>query len=131
VSHSPSPLQIATKIHFYLMRELGQGIDVEKMLKQPRYARDVLLVCDACTGTELAQLATQYRNARDLYKRLDQHQAMAPGHAAHPTEWAKNTTGFGVSRPMEDSGPAPDGSQPPEDSPRKSGGWLSRWRNSR
>jgi hypothetical protein len=58
VSHSPSPLQIATKIHFFLMRELGKGIDVEKMLQQPRYARDVLLVCDACRGTELADLAT-------------------------------------------------------------------------
>ncbi|MBI5256846.1 MAG: hypothetical protein HY855_10135 [Burkholderiales bacterium] len=135
MSHSPSPLQIATKIHFYLMRELGQGIDVEKMLKHPRYARDVLLVCDACTGTELAQLAVQYRSARDLYKRLDQRQATTPpGHAAHPTEWSKDTTGFGLSRPMDETGPAtghdvgPDAGQP-ADTPRRS--WFSRWRNSR
>ncbi len=129
VSHSPSPLQIATKIHFYLMRELGQGIDVEKMLKQPRYARDVLLVCDACSGTELAQLAVQYRSARDLYKRLEQQRALQPGHASQPTDWAKNTTGFGVSRPMTDSGPATDlgaDAQPPEGERTK--GWLSRWR---
>lgn len=129
MSHSPSPLQIATKIHFYLMRELGQGIDVEKMLKQPRYARDVLLVCDACPGTELATLAQQYRSARDLYKRLDQSHGSvqgAPGHAAHPTEWSKDTTGFGISRPLDDpaTGPAPDGQ--PADAQRKS--WLARWR---
>ena len=69
VSHSPSPLQIATKIHFFLMRELGKGIDVEKMLQQPRYARDVLLVCDACRGTELADLASTYRQVKKLYDR--------------------------------------------------------------
>jgi hypothetical protein len=128
VSHSPSPLQIATKIHFYLMRELGQGIDVEKMLKQPRYARDVLLVCDVCTGTELAQLAQQYRSARELYKRLEQQQpALQPGHAAHPTDWSRNTTGFGLSRPMEtDHAPlSTEGERSPQAERRK--GWLSRW----
>jgi hypothetical protein len=123
VSHSPSPLQIATKIHFFLMRELGKGIDVEKMLQQPRYARDVLLVCDACRGTELADLATTYRQVRKLYERLDAS-SQVPGHAPHPTDWSRNTTGFGVSRPMEDTQAPVDGNTPPPDSR----GWLSRLR---
>lgn len=123
VSHSPSPLQIATKIHFFLMRELGKGIDVEKMLQQPRYARDVLLVCDACRGTELAELASTYRQVKKLYDRLEAS-AQIPGHAHHPTDWSRNTTGFGVSRPMEDTQSPADGAAPLSDSR----GWLSRLR---
>ncbi len=56
-------LQIATKIHFFLLRELDHGIDIQKMLTSERYARDVLLVCQACRGTELALLAEQYERA--------------------------------------------------------------------
>ena len=56
-------LQIATKIHFFLLRELDHGIDIEKMLTSERYARDVLLVCQACKGTELALLAEQFQRA--------------------------------------------------------------------
>jgi hypothetical protein len=122
VSHSPSPLQIATKIHFFLMRELGKGIDVEKMLQHPRYARDVLLVCDACRGTELAELASTYRQVKKLYDRLEAA-AQIPGHAPHPTEWSRNTTGFGVSRPMDVDPPA-EGNAPQADSRS----WLSRLR---
>ena len=122
MSHSPSPLQIATKIHFFLMRELGKGIDVEKMLQQPRYARDVLLVCDACRGTELAELAGTYRQVKKLYDRLETS-AQTPGHAHHPTDLSRNTTGFGVSRPMEDTQAPVDGNPPPD-----SRGWLSRLR---
>jgi hypothetical protein len=125
VSHSPSPLQIATKIHFFLMRELGKGIDVEKMLQHPRYARDVLLVCDACRGTELAELASTFRQVKKLYDRLEAS-AQIPGHAHHPTEWSRNTTGFGVSRPMEETQPGPlDGSSA---APADGRGWLSRLR---
>jgi hypothetical protein len=124
VSHSPSPLQIATKIHFFLMRELGRGIDVEKMLQQPRYARDVLLVCDACRGTELAELAITYRQVKKLYDRLEAS-AQVPGHAHHPTDWSGNTTGFGVSRPMEDMQTPVDGTAAP---PPDSRNWLSRLR---
>ncbi|NRF66014.1 hypothetical protein HLB44_03325 [Aquincola sp. S2] len=125
MSHSPSPLQIATKIHFYLMRELGRGIDVEQMLQHPRYARDVLLVCDACAGTELADLASQYRRVRALYDSLEASRpSAAPGRAAQPTEWAKDTTGFGLSRPLEDDAdPRPHG--PASAGVRQ---WLTRWR---
>ena len=60
----PTRMQVATRIHFELLRELGQGVDIERMLKQPRYARDVLLVCDAYPGTELADLAMRFRLPR-------------------------------------------------------------------
>jgi hypothetical protein len=56
-------LQLATRIHYALLREIGQGIDVGRLLKHPLYARDVLLVCDACTGHDLPRLATAFRGA--------------------------------------------------------------------
>jgi hypothetical protein len=54
-------LQLATRIHYALMRELGFGIDVGRLMKQPLYARDVLLVCDACSGHDLQRLAIAFR----------------------------------------------------------------------
>ena len=56
-------LQLATRIHYALLREIGHGIDVGRLLKHPLYARDVLLVCDACTGHDLRRLAIAFRGA--------------------------------------------------------------------
>jgi hypothetical protein len=56
-------LQLGTRIHYALLRELGHGIDVGRLLKQPLYARDVLLVCDACEGNDLPRLARAFRGA--------------------------------------------------------------------
>jgi hypothetical protein len=56
-------LQLATRIHYALLRELGQGVDVGRFLKYPLYARDVLLVCDACSGHDLPRLAKAFRGA--------------------------------------------------------------------
>ena len=54
---------IAERIDALLQRELGEGIDVERMLVEPLYARDVLLVCDAFPGSDLASLAGHFRTA--------------------------------------------------------------------
>ena len=56
-------LQLATRIHYALLRELGHGVEVGRLLKQPLYARDVLLVCEACTGNDLQRLAKAFRGA--------------------------------------------------------------------
>jgi hypothetical protein len=56
-------LQLATRIHYALLRELGLGIEIGRLLKHPLYARDVLLVCDACEGNELPRLARALRGA--------------------------------------------------------------------
>jgi hypothetical protein len=60
-SSSNRRLQLATRIHYALLREIGQGVDVGRMLKHPLYARDVLLVCDACNGHDLRRLAVAFR----------------------------------------------------------------------
>ncbi|MFN0185700.1 MAG: hypothetical protein ACKVQR_17960 [Aquabacterium sp.] len=105
---STSRLQLATKIHFYLLRELGHGIDVEQMLHSDLYARDVLLVCEACRGTGLADLAGQFRRAMPQPAAASAKGGGA-GRTARPLEWAQDTSGFGFSRPPlsepERSGP--------------------------
>ncbi len=57
-------LQLATRIHYALLRETGIAADVGRLLKQPLYARDVLLVCEACGDAhDLRRLATAFRAA--------------------------------------------------------------------
>ena len=56
-------LKIADRIHAWLLHELGQGIDRQRMLQDPVYARDVLLVCDAHPGTAMAALAQHFRQS--------------------------------------------------------------------
>jgi hypothetical protein len=57
-------LQLATRIHYALLRAIGTGIDVGRLLKQPLYARDVLLVCEACGDShDLRRLAAAFRGA--------------------------------------------------------------------
>jgi hypothetical protein len=82
-------LQLATRIHYALLREIGQGIDVGRLLKHPLYARDVLLVCDACTGHDLRRLATAFRGAS------------MPG--ANAGGGAGDSSGFGTSQAWSSS----------------------------
>ena len=56
-------LKIAQRIHTLLSREMGEGIDAERMLSDALYARDVLLVCDAMREHELATLSPLFRRA--------------------------------------------------------------------
>jgi hypothetical protein len=56
---------IVSRIDLQLRRHLGQPVDTYRAVSDARYARDLLLVCDAMAGTELPQLATQYREAEE------------------------------------------------------------------
>ena len=53
-------LTIASRINHLLLRELGEGIDVEMMLKRAPYATEVLYVCAASRQTELRELGRQF-----------------------------------------------------------------------
>ncbi len=59
--HTRHCLKIADRIHLLLVRELGQGLDRQRMLREPLYARDVLLVCDALRLTGAPFLAMHFR----------------------------------------------------------------------
>ena len=121
-----SRLQIAQQLHVLLEREIGHSIEVERLLGEPRYARDVLLVCDALPNAELRALAALFRGhlpqAAAASARAPAPQAVqpakpappaagtradTPGHAQQPTEWSRDTSGFGLSRPAP-VGPAAD-----------------------
>ena len=55
--------KIAERIDAALQHELQQGIDCQRMLHEPRYARDVLLVCDAFPEGDLPAMARHFRAA--------------------------------------------------------------------
>jgi hypothetical protein len=54
---------IASRIDLQLRRHLGQPLDTYRALHDARYAKDMLLVCEAMAGTDLPQLAHQFREA--------------------------------------------------------------------
>ena len=90
-------LRIATRIHFALLRHLGEGVDVALMLKQESQAREVLWVCEASGDPELVALGRQYQRAATL----EDEALAAGGHAMQDTPWARDTSGFGMSQPPE------------------------------
>lgn len=53
--------RIATRIHYALKRELGEGIDVGMMLGRPDYAAEILAACRASGDLELAALAREFQ----------------------------------------------------------------------
>ncbi len=95
-----SRLRTATRIHYLLARQLGEGIDIGAMLKRDDYAREVLFVCEASDDPELHRLAAQFRSAPQLDATLAQR-PLAAHTAAAPldTSWGRDSSGFGVSRP--------------------------------
>jgi hypothetical protein len=125
-------LKIADRMDGLLQAELGLGIDLQRLVGDALYARDVLLVCDAFHGQELAELARQFRRALD---EPPPQEGTAPAAAAG---WGARSSGFMSSlrdafRPSQ-----PSTTLPPEtldeatraDHARRghTGGLRSRWR---
>jgi len=67
---------IASRIDVQLRRHLGQPVDIHRAVADARYSKDMLLVCDAMQGTELPQLAAQFRVAEELFQAA--RRALAP-----------------------------------------------------
>ena len=97
---------------------------MQRALRDERYARDLLLVCDAMAGTELPLLAHQFRAAGRLMADERRQQALMAGRdEGPPQEWAMDTSGFGVSQPPAAPQPAksaqPADAKPPWFSPSR------------
>ena len=127
---SLSRMQLAQRIHQMLLREIDHAIEVERLLADPRYARDVLLVCESVPGGELVPLAALFREA----SRPTAGQAQGPGLAPQANDWSRDTSGFGVTQPPPMPNTIPGGSRRASDSesaplaePRR--GWPPRWRD--
>jgi hypothetical protein len=56
-------LTIAERIKALLLFELDHEIDPQRMVAEPLYARDVLLVCDTFRDGDLASLSRHFRTA--------------------------------------------------------------------
>lgn len=80
-------IKIATRIGTLLEQQIGVGVDAKRMLTEHLYMRDVLLVCEAHRGHELAELAAWFRRSA----------AEAPADHAPPS-------GFGVDSAFASSG---------------------------
>jgi hypothetical protein len=113
-------LRIANRISLLLLKQLGESIDVKRMISEPLYARDVLLVCEAEPGSDLDSLAQHFRVASA--EPVDEH--------GQPSGFGAESTGFGSSRPAGTESELPSlpmahtGSTPPRWFSR--GRWLSR-----
>ena len=122
-----SRLQIAQLLHPMLQREIGHAIEIERLLGDPRYARDVLLVCDALPDSALRALAAAFRASLPVVGAA----AAMPVQVQRPTHrgLSRDSVGLGLSQPAAapaQSEPAhrATGRDPPATGPRKS--WLAR-----
>jgi hypothetical protein len=106
VTHLPDPaldtnarLRLATHIHFALLRQFNENVAVSALLEGEADAREALWVCEGSDDAELMSLAQRFRSAASD----EAHAATVPTKAGVPQEmaWAQDTSGFGVSRPLE------------------------------
>lgn len=102
-------LQLATRIHFALLRAIGEGIDVGRMLRQRDYADEVLNVCRGLEDLSMAELADRFDDhtadesaracleeaAREARRALAQIPRRAPD-TPQDMGWSKDTSGFGL-----------------------------------
>ena len=104
-------LRIATRIHFALLRHYGEDVAVSTLLRNGAPAREALWVCEASNHAELVQLARQFETAtrqearavqlRERQARAETGHAAAHGAAPRDMVWSQDTSGFGLSRPLE------------------------------
>ena len=103
-----SRLRLATRIHFALLRQFDEAVEVRDLLDGSANGREAMWVCEASGDTELAALARELHRTRGTAAvATPRHTAAAPldapsgGRVAQDTAWAQDTSGFGVSRPAE------------------------------
>ncbi len=138
---SPERRQIAERMQELLMRQIGHSIDLVELLENPLYARDVLLVCDACAGSELMALSARFRSAglppapTSATSPASAARASTlpapprpPGHAQQANDWSRDTSGFGVSQPPPVPGRRRDAAPAEAPNPERRRSWLSAWR---
>ena len=126
---APDPtvrLRLATRIHFALLRHCGEPVGVSALLKGGDEAREALWVCQASGHAELVALALQFMNSASAAS-VTLAVAAAPVRHAAPQDaaWARDTSGFGVSRPADDSESTTRGHDPAVTSARAPAGWLN------
>ena len=97
----PSRLHVATRLHYALLRYLGEGIDIGAMLRKPDYAAEVLHVCRGSQDAELMRLADQFEAAPRLDPALSSMPRPIAKRDAAPQDaaWSQDSSGFGITQP--------------------------------
>lgn len=104
-------LHLATRIHLALLRELKQGIDVRRMLRERDYAEEVLDVCRGIDDLALLEMADRFDDenaAEDARAHMAEAAQRARAALAEiprrgfgvPQDmaWSRHTSGFGVTQ---------------------------------
>ena len=87
---------LATRIHFALLRAVGEGVDVRRMMRERSYADQVIMMCQEFDGTTLAELAERFD---DLSAAEDARDHLA--RAASQARAAHAQLGFGPTAPSQ------------------------------
>jgi hypothetical protein len=101
-----SRLRLATRIHFSLLRQFDEVVEVRDLLDGTSDGREALWVCEASGDAELAALALELKRATRRAaptaapSRSPAH-VVASGRVPQDTSWSQDTSGFGLSRPPE------------------------------
>lgn len=98
-------LRIATRIHFALLRQYGEDVAVSTLLAGEGDAREALWVCEASGDDELVGLVRQLKSAPKPMP-AGARPGAAPtvttgGASSQDLSWAQDSSGFGLSRPLE------------------------------
>lgn len=109
-----SRLQLATRIHFGLLRSIGEGVDVTRMLRQRAYADEVIGICRTLLDLSLIELADRFgeltaaadARAHMAQAALEARAALARLPVRRPAsepafDWAAITSGFGLGRALD------------------------------
>ena len=71
-------LQIAICIHHGLTKAIGSGIDIRAMLREQRYATEIVFLCRACEDPALRELGDSFESlAEEL--RTAHHESVTDG----------------------------------------------------
>jgi hypothetical protein len=94
--------RVAMRIHHTLLRHLGETVDLRALLDGSAEGSEALWVCESSEDQELVDLARQFQRASlPVAQPAAASAATVGGRERQETSWAQNTTGFGVSRPVE------------------------------
>ena len=93
----PHRFRLATRIHFALLRQYGEDVEVGSLLKGSPEAREALWVCEASEDRELVEFAAEFKRLAKTSAAPAKPVPVAD--APQDAAWARNTSGFGATLP--------------------------------
>ena len=95
----PNRFRLATRIHFALLRQYGEDVDVAALLKGSAEGREALWVCEASDDRELVELVARFKRLATTPSRPAK--TVEAVDAPQDAVWARNTSGFGATMPVD------------------------------